>query len=39
MEICNPSWATKTDYKVMSMDDYIDWDDVPFTDKAGIDWL
>tara|TARA_Y100000758_G_scaffold303003_1_gene272566 strand:+ start:1432 stop:3489 length:2058 start_codon:yes stop_codon:yes gene_type:complete len=38
MEICNPSWATKSDFKVTTMDDYIDWDDVPFTDKDGIDW-
>ena len=38
MEICDPSWATKTDFAIKSIDDYIDWSDVPFTDKDGIEW-
>ena len=38
MEICYPSWATKANFKPTTLDDYIDWDDVPITDKDGIDW-
>ena len=38
MEICDPSWATKTDFTIKPIDDYIDWNDVPFTDKDGIEW-
>ena len=35
MEICSPSWATKNDF---TTPDYLDWDDVPVTDKDFIDW-
>ena len=38
MEICTPSWATKKDFKLPTLDDYIDWDTVPTTDSDGIDW-
>ena len=38
MEICTPSWATKKDFKLPTLDDYIDWDDVPVQDKNGIEW-
>ena len=29
MEICTPSWATKKDFKLPTLDDYIDWDVPP----------
>ena len=38
MELCYPSWATKKDFKSITLDDCIDWADVPFTDAEGIDW-
>ena len=38
MEICTPSWATKKDFKLPTLDDYIDWDTVPITDSNDIDW-
>ena len=38
VELCSPSWATKKDFKVPTIEDCIDWDDVPVTDKNGIEW-
>ena len=38
MEICSPSWATKKDFEVPTIEDYIDWENVPFTDESGIEW-
>ena len=38
VELCSPSWATKKDFKVPTEADYIDWDDIPVTDKNGIEW-
>ena len=37
-ELCSPSWATKKNFKVPTLEDCIDWDDVPVTDKDGIEW-
>ena len=38
MEICNPSWATKKDFKLPTLEDYIDWDDATIMDSEGIEW-
>ena len=38
MEICSPSWATKKDFKMPTLDDYIDWDGATITDSDGVDW-
>ena len=41
MELCFPSWATKTEFKNITLDDCIDWQDVKspsFTDSDFIDW-
>ena len=39
MEICTTSWATKKDFKLPTLDDYIDWDGVTITDSDGVDWV
>ena len=38
MEICEPSWATKKDFKLPTLADYIDWDDAVTIDMEGIEW-
>ena len=38
MEICTPSWATKKDFIIPTIDDYIDWDDASIVDSEGIEW-
>ena len=38
MEICSPSWATKKDFKLPTIDDYIDWDNATIVDVDGIEW-
>ena len=38
MELCSPSWATKKELKVLTLEDFIDWDDTPVTDNDGISW-
>jgi len=38
MEMCSPSWASKKDLKPTVIEDWIDWSDLPTTDKEFIDW-
>ena len=41
MEICSPSWATKSKFKVWSFEDCIDWESVKdqsFIDENFIEW-
>ena len=38
MEMCSPSWASKKDLNPTIIEDWIDWENLPTTDKEFIDW-
>ena len=38
MELCTPSWASKKELKILTLEDFVDWDDAPVTDSDGVSW-
>ena len=38
MELCTPSWANKKELKILTLEDFVDWDDAPVTDSNGVSW-
>ena len=38
MELCTPSWANKKELKILTLEDFVDWDDAPVTDSDGVSW-